>query len=374
MTTQIRNDADPRQAERTETRRALIALAVPVFFVIMFSACIIGTYHKPHLNGIKVGLVGPAALTAPLRAKLETAAGSAFEISQVATVDEATHDVRNRDLDAAFVPTADPTVPATLIVATAGGRITATAAETLARFITTAQGSQLDVRDVRPLVDGDAIGVGIFLYMVICTIAGYLAATVLYTVTPDLAPARRYAMLAGIAIVAPTLTYLIGGAGFGAYSGSAGTIVAFIGIGALYTLVVSLITRLLQVLLGPVAIFVSLAIFVFINIPSLGATYTRTTLPSAWRFLNGFWIGAETVNAERSLLYFEASGVGTDLVRLLAWTCSVTILLLLPLLRKLEHQRTHPAATTATGSSRPVPLQVHAVPDQLARTDRVRRG
>jgi hypothetical protein len=77
---------------------------------------------------------------------------------------------------------------------------------------------------------------------------------------------------------------------------------------------------LLQVLLGPPAIFVSLAVFVFLNIASLGATYSATMLPSFWRFLNHFWIGAGAVNAARSLLYFGGHGVGIDMLRLLAWT------------------------------------------------------
>ena len=68
-------------------------------------------------------------------------------------------------------------------------------------------------------------------------------------------------------------------------------------------------------LLGPPGIFVSLAIFVFLNIPSLGATYTGSMLPSFWRFLNHFWIGAATVNAERSILYFGGQGSRR-------WTCS----------------------------------------------------
>jgi len=337
------HDTDVHDVEGEQTKAALGALLVPLFFVVMFSACIIGTYHKPHPSDIRVGVVGPASATAPLRAALVEAAGSTFDIRPVATVAEAAHDVRHRDLDAAFVPTADPTQPATVIVATAGGRIVATAAETLARGVSATQGAQLVVRDVRPLGSGDPIGLGIFLFMVICTIGGYLAATVLYTVAPDLPPRRRYPMLAAIAILTPTLTYLIGGLGFGTYTGSVGTILAFIGVGALYTFVVALITRLLQVLLGPIGIFVSLAIFVFINIPSLGATYTARTLPPLWRFLNHFWIGAETVNAERSILYFGGQGVGTNMLRLLAWTLAVIALLLLPLLRKLEQQREHTA-------------------------------
>ena len=123
-------------------------------------------------------------------------AGSAFDISQVATVAQATHDVRQRDLNAAFVPTANPKQPATVIVASANGRIVATAAETLARAVTAAQGAQLVVHDVRPLPSGDEIGLGIFLFMIVCTICGYLAPTVLETVAPALQPSRRYPIIA----------------------------------------------------------------------------------------------------------------------------------------------------------------------------------
>ena len=99
-------------------------------------------------------------------------------------------------------------------------------------------------------------------------------------------------MLAAVAVLIPTLAYLIGGLLFGTYVGSFGTILAFIGVGAFYVFVIGLGTRLLQALLGPPAIFASLAIFVFLNIASLGATYTAPMLAPFWRFLNHFWIGA----------------------------------------------------------------------------------
>jgi hypothetical protein len=52
-----------------------------------------------------------------------------------------------------------------------------------------------------------------------------------------------------------------------------------------------------------------------------------------------FWLGAETVNAERSILYFGELGVGTDILRLLAWTAVAVALLLPPVSRKRAHQR-----------------------------------
>jgi len=257
--------------------------------VVGFATCIIGTYHKPEPNNIKLGVVGPASLTAPLRAEIQRAASTAFDVSQVTTIAEATQDVRHRDLVAAFVPTANPSRPTAVIVASGGGRLVAVATEGFLRSIAAAEGAaQLVVHDVRPLPSGDEIGLGIFMFMLILTIAGYLAATVLQTAAPALRASRHYSILLAGAILTPTITYLIAGLGFGTYTGSTGTIFAFIGVGALYAFVIGLVTRLFQVLFGRPAIFISLAIFVFLNIPSLGTTYTPNLLPSFWRFLNHF--------------------------------------------------------------------------------------
>jgi len=205
--------------------------------------------------------------------------------------------------------------------------------------LATAQGAPLVVRDVRPLPSGDQIGVGVFMFMIVCTICGYIAPTILETAAPALLPGRRYLILAATAVLVATIAYLIGGLAFGTYTGSVGTILAFIGVGALYGFIVGIGTRLFQVLLGLPAIFVSLAIFVFLNIASLGATYTAPVLAPFWRFLSHFWIGAGAVDAERSLLYFGGAGVGADLLRLLAWAAVIVALLLLPVSRKLERER-----------------------------------
>ena len=316
-------------------------MLVPVFFVIAFAVCIIGTYHKPHPNNIKVGVVGPPALTAPLRAGLEKAAGSAFDIRPVVTVADAAHQVRQRDLNAAFVHAANPQQPASVIVASANGRLVATAAETLAGPSRRPRALSSSYASSAPSPRGMSSRLGIFMFMIVCTHCGYIAPTILETLAPALLPSRRYAIIAATALLVSALTYLIGGLGFGTYTGSVGTILAFIGVGALYGFTIGLDTRLLQALIGPFAIFISLAIFVFLNIASLGATYTSPVLPGFWRFVNHFWIGAQAVNAQHSILYFGGQGVATDMLRLLAWAGVITALLVLPVSRKLERQREH---------------------------------
>src|SRR4051812_12843893 len=170
--------------QRAQTKLALSALLVPLFFLFGFSLCIIGAYHAPHLNGITIGVVGPAQV----RARLAQASPPAFAVSLAASLADAAHAVRDRELKAAYVAPRDPRQPATVIVASAAGRLTAAAAETFLRKVTAAQGGQLTVRDVRPLAPGDPIRIGVFRFMIISTIGGYLAVTVLATIAPTLAP------------------------------------------------------------------------------------------------------------------------------------------------------------------------------------------
>jgi hypothetical protein len=338
----------------SETQIAIGAMLVPLFFVIAFATCIIGSYHKPHPKDIRFAVVGPPAQTAPLRAGLQKVAGGAFDIRAVPTEAQATHNVRQRDLEAAYVPSARPGRPATVVVASAGGRIVAVAAETLAQSAAMAQHAPLTQRETRPLTPGDELGLGIFMFTIVCTICAYIAPTALETLTPGLRPGPRYGLIAGVALVVPTIAYLIGGVAYGTYKGSFGTIVAFIGVGALYMLVVGLGTRLFQVLLGPPAIFVSLAILVFLNIASLGATYTAPVMAPFWRFLHHFWFGAKAVDAERGILYFGGLDVGAAILWLLVWGAVIAVLLILPASRRLERQREHAVTPMGTGPARAV--------------------
>ena len=159
MAAPVKNAA--QAGPRAQTRLALGAVLIPLFFAVGVR----GLHHR-HLpqaaserhRGRRRRATGSDGAAASLASRRGRARRSTSR--QVTTVAEAQHDVRERDLDAAFVPTADPRQPATVIVASANGRIVATAAETFARTVTAAQGAQLVVDEVRPLASGDEIGLG----------------------------------------------------------------------------------------------------------------------------------------------------------------------------------------------------------------------
>jgi hypothetical protein len=59
--------------------------------------------------------------------------------------------------------------------------------------------------------------------------------------------------------------------GLGAISGSAGAVFALLGVAALFVLIVTMIARGLQLILGAIGtLFAGLAVFVLLNFPALG--------------------------------------------------------------------------------------------------------
>jgi len=139
------------------------------------------------------------------------------------------------------------------------------------------------------------------------------------------------------AMATPILGYLFGGQGLGAISGSAGAVFALLGVAALFVLIVTMIARGLQLILGAIGtLFAGLAVFVLLNFPSSGASVQGPILPNFWHVLNRFWIGASASDAFRSIVYFGGQGVGTDVLKLLGWLPVGVVLLALGWF-KLQH-------------------------------------
>ena len=196
-----------------------------------------------------------------------------------------------------------------------------------------AEDRPLALDDVRPLPPNNASGTPNFFFLIICTLGAYLTVVALEFTAPALSPGnyQGLAVVAAAAVLSPVVAYLIGGPGYGTFSGSFGTIIAMLAAGALYAFAVGTITRLMQLGLGAaVGGLLGSLLFIFVNFPSSGGSVAPQLLPGFWRFLNHFWIGGAGLDANRNILYFSGADVGTDVLKILAWIAVWAALLAVP--------------------------------------------
>ena len=350
--------------QHRQLRLAVRALALPAFFVIGFTLCYGSAWQAPAPHGVPVAVAGPAAQTAPLRAGLARAVGPAFVVRAVPTPATAAREVRDQDLYGAYVPAAQPGAAATVIVATASGNAVTSAVESLFRAVAARQGAQLAVRDVRPLPAGDTSGISLFIFLIVCTVGGLITVTSTGIAAPALRPRYRWPLFLAAVVAIPTVAYLLAGQGLGAISGPAGAVFALLGVAALFVLIVTMIARGLQIILGPrLGLMAGLAVFVLLSFPSSGASFQGPMLPTFWHVLNRFWIGASASDAFRGIVYFGGQGAGTDVLKLLGWLGVGVVLLTLGWF-KLRHGRQEVASAERSAAQ---PRTEPARADQASR-------
>lgn len=327
-----------------ELRVALLTLVLPLYVSVGFAANFIGALHSPKPHHVKVAIVGAPAATTQVAHALSVKARGGLNVSQLTSVAQARRLVADRKLAGGYVPGQHPAA----IVASAASASLANFVEATFREVAAEQERPLAVDDVRPLPPENSSGIPNFFFIIICTLGTFLTVVALGFLAPTLPEPHRIAIVAAASVLAPLIAYLIGGPGYHTFSGDFGTIMAMLGMGALYAFGVAAITRLCQLGLGALGALVASLVFIFLNFPSSGGSVAPELMPGFWRFLNHFWIGAAGLDANRSVLYFHGDGVGTDVLTILAWIAAWAALLEVPIyLRTTRRETTATAALTA---------------------------
>jgi hypothetical protein len=336
--------SQPAHKRHPELRLAVLTLLLPLYLSVALATSYIGALHAPKPHRVKVAIVGAPASTAPLAHRLSFTPPNGFDVSELVGVSQARRLVDERKLAGAYVPSSRAP---TAIVATAASASLASFVETTFRQLAAAQDRPLAIDDVRPLPANNPSGTANYLFIVICTVAGLLTVAAMGLVAPTLPEYHRFAVAAAASLLAPIIGYLISGPGYGSLSGSLGTIIAILGLGALYALAVATTTRLLQLGLGALGTLVASLLFIFLNFPTTGGSVAPQLLPGFWRSLSHFWIGAAALHANRSALYFGGSGVGTDALKMLAWPLACAAVLAIPIYLRNRRKRQTRAQTGA---------------------------
>jgi len=319
----------PADAGRPPWRMIVESMVFPLFFAVMFALCYVSAFHNPAPRGVEVVMVGPEAATTALVDRLAPTVGDKFDLETATDAAAALDRLQNREI--AGVIELGPTMD--VHIASAEGTMRVQAVEGLAQPLAAAQGVEMNTIDHAPLAADDPTGTGLFYLVMVCTIVGYLTITVLSQVAPRLKLRQQIGVLGAMSVIGVLAAYLISSIFVGFYGASFAANLAMLGVVVAYTIVVGLVSILVNRVFGKAAIMVVMVLMIFVNFPSAGGAFPADFLPGFWSGLSHFWIGAGAVDAVRSIIYFGGTGVGHGLLVLGGWLVVAVALLGLTQLR-----------------------------------------
>ncbi|WP_139191206.1 hypothetical protein [Rhodococcus tukisamuensis] len=199
--------------------------------------------------------------------------------------------------------------------------------EQVAQPLADASGSTLVVEDVAPLGTGDTTGMGLFYFLVVCTIGGYLSVMVFSQLAARMPLRRQLGIVAVMSVLLTVVAFAVSTAFVGGYGATTAGLTVLLLIGIAYTFAVGLVAILLNKLAGQAAIFLIMTFAIFVNFPSAGGAMPASFLPGFWHALHGFWIGSGAMQSMRSVIYFGGAGLGGGLTILGGWIAASAALL-----------------------------------------------
>ena len=309
----------PAAAAGGRARSVLVGVvAVAVLGIqLAFTASYAGALHAAEPRDLPVAAAVPEAQRQPLGQALAEA-GAPVVLHDVDDAAAAERQVRNGDVDGAFVVEADGPH---LLVASAGGPATVTALQAVFEPVAQSAGAPLQVDDLVPLPAGDSRGLVSFYLLVGWVVGGYLLSAVLgvslgMTPTGLRAGLARLALLAGYAVASGVLGTVVVDAGYGYLVGSP---VATAALGALVVLAVGAASMALQAMFGIIGTALVLLLFVVAGNPSAGGPWPSDLLASPWREVGPWLPNGAGLAALRDAVYFTGSHLGGPLAVLAAW-------------------------------------------------------
>ena len=85
-------------------RTVLSHVIVPILMGLIMCAAYLGGFHKPSPHHVPVAVVGQAQQAGPLAAKVQDAFGDEADVRTIATPEQATDQLKQLKISAAYVP------------------------------------------------------------------------------------------------------------------------------------------------------------------------------------------------------------------------------------------------------------------------------
>ncbi|MER7194048.1 DUF3533 domain-containing protein [Streptomyces flaveolus] len=323
------------------TPRATLLVLGVLALQLLFIASYVGALHDPKPKDVPFGVVAPRSAAEQTVARLDRLPGSPLDPRTVADAASARKQILDRETDGALI--VDPEGGTdTLLVASGGGTVLATALEGIVGKLEAAERRSVRTVDVAPASAQDFDGLSSFYLVVGWCVGGYLCASIL-AISTGARPAnpRR----AAIRLIVMALVAIVGGLGGAVIVGPIlgalpGSVVDLWGLGALITFAVGAATLALQGLFGIVGIGLAILLVVIAGNPSAGGAFPLPMLPPFWKAIGPALPPGAGTWAARSVAYFKGNDQTLSLLVLWAWAVAGTVITLLAAALRRRRQET----------------------------------
>jgi hypothetical protein len=300
---------------RESVGHVVLHLLTPLLMCLGMGLAYLGAFHAPEPHGMEVAVVGTGTRVQVLAQTLEDGAGDGrLDVRTVPTRDVAVDHLMDRDLAAAYVPSAGHPE---LLVAKAHSETTATAAETVFRTVAAEQHAELKVTDLAPTPAGDPTGQGLFFLLVTISIGSYASVAAIGAAGAALRLWTRAAIGLATSLVVSVIGIVLAAPVFHVVDHDRA---AVWGLAWLYSAGIIAIGVGLHTFLKRWTTLAMMTLFVMLNFTTSGGIFRPELQNGFFGALHAFWNGAGFVEGVRSLLYFPSRpGLTGRIVSLVLW-------------------------------------------------------
>ncbi|MFW6774271.1 hypothetical protein ACOACO_08300 [Nocardioides sp. CPCC 205120] len=303
---------------RTKRIRYAAAALFPMSIVVMVVGLMGTAMHEPEVRGMPIGVVADSPQAAEqFVSGAQDGLGDVADLTVVDSVDELVDQVETKELVGGYVlPRADGSGSAVYSAAGAGAS-QKTVVESIVTGLASGVGVTPEAIDIAPLTDDDTMGSNSLYVGMSWVLAGFLIMAVMRGGAPQLRTLRELLpFLGGWAVGMAIWLWFLFDVLIGAVNGHA---LALVGAGSVTIFATSLVTAVFTRTLGLAAIVPVMVVLLLAGVPASGGGLSVYMVPDVFRSLQDVLPLPAAVDIARSLVYFDGSGLGADLLVIGCW-------------------------------------------------------
>lgn len=284
-----------------------LQLWMPLFFIVMFCLCYVGSFHTLHVADVPIAVVGDSSA---LRATADEQSPGTFAFTEFADDDSADAAVLSGSMAVAYDVEAN-----TLAVASAHQ---AQVVSLVPKMLDPLLGTDTPPTTVElaPLPANDTTGMVSMYLMLTWCIGGYMTAMFIGLMGGPLRVWTRIATILTLGAVISLVTNVLVGPVLGAVTGDFWRL-ALTAWG--WIVAIGLTVNGLSYFFGRFIALPAMVIFVFLSVPSSGAAMPAWFMPEPFRWLNNVVVGSGITEMLKRELYGVGPGIQRGVIMMASY-------------------------------------------------------